>query len=105
MPDSTRKSPKRKPSRTQDQRRKKHGEYHSGRKPSPRLRRQKPSGLSPRTKPTHIVDSQVYTKQHLAEVYGLRWAIETGVDHLKTTMNMNVLHCQTVAGVMKELTM
>jgi len=54
---------------------------------------------------TTLVDSQVYTKQHLAEAYGLRWAIETGFDHLKTTMNMNVLRCQTVAGVMKELTM
>jgi hypothetical protein len=25
---------------------------------------------------TTLVDSQVYTKQHLAEAYGLRWAIE-----------------------------
>lgn len=54
---------------------------------------------------TTLLDSQVYTKQSLAEVYGLRWTIETGFDHLKTTMNMNVLRCQTVAGVMKELTM
>jgi Transposase DDE domain len=54
---------------------------------------------------TTLLDAKVYTKQHLAEVYGLRWAIETGFDHLKTTMNMNVLRCQTVAGVMKELTM
>jgi len=54
---------------------------------------------------TTLLDPQVYTKQHLAEAYGLRWTIETGFDHLKTTMNMNVLRCQTVAGVMKELTM
>jgi hypothetical protein len=53
---------------------------------------------------TTLLDAQVYTKQHLAEVYGLRWTIETGFDHLKTTMNMNVLRCQTVEGVMKELT-
>jgi Transposase DDE domain len=54
---------------------------------------------------TTLLDSQHYTKQHLAEAYGLRWTIETGFDHLKTTMNMNVVRCQTVAGVMKELTM
>lgn len=54
---------------------------------------------------TTLFDSEVYTKQHLAEAYGLRWTIETGFEHLKTTMNMNVLRCQTVSGVMKELTM
>jgi hypothetical protein len=54
---------------------------------------------------TTLLDAQVCTKQHLAEVYGLRWTIETGFDHLKTTMNMNVLRCQSVDGVMKELTM
>jgi hypothetical protein len=54
---------------------------------------------------TTLLDAQVYTKQHLAEVYGLRWTIETGFDHLKTTMNMNVLRCQSVDGIMKELTM
>jgi hypothetical protein len=54
---------------------------------------------------TTLLNSQVYTKQRLAQVYGLRWAIETGFDHLKTTMNMNVLRCQSVSGVMKELTM
>jgi hypothetical protein len=54
---------------------------------------------------TTLLDPQGYTKQHLAEAYGLRWTIETGFDHLKTTMNMNVLRCQSVSGVMKELTM
>ncbi len=41
----------------------------------------------------------------LAEAYGLRWTIETCFKHLKTTMKMDVLRCQTVAGVLKELTM
>ena len=54
---------------------------------------------------TTLLDSQVYTRQQLAEVYGLRWTIETCFDHLKTSMNMDVLRCQTVCGVMKELTM
>jgi hypothetical protein len=31
--------------------------------------------------------------------------VETAFDHLKTTMKMDVLHCQTVEGVLKELTM
>ena len=31
------------------------------------------------------------------------WHIETCFDHLKTTMNMNVLRCTTVDGVKKEL--
>jgi hypothetical protein len=54
---------------------------------------------------TTLLDAQIYTRERLAEVYGLRWTIETCFDHLKTTMNMNVLRCQTVVGVMKELVM
>jgi hypothetical protein len=41
----------------------------------------------------------------LAEAYGLRWSIETCLAHLKTTMKMDVLRCQTVRGIEKELTM
>src|SRR5690606_31628025 len=37
--------------------------------------------------------------------YRLRWSIETSFRHLKTTMQMDVLRCQTVRGVTKELTM
>lgn len=54
---------------------------------------------------TTLLDAEVYTKAALAEAYGLRWNIETCFAHLKTTMKMDVLHCQTVRGVMKELTM
>jgi hypothetical protein len=54
---------------------------------------------------TTLLDAQVYTKAKLAEVYRLRWTIETCFAHLKTTMNMDVLRCQTVRGVLKELTM
>jgi hypothetical protein len=54
---------------------------------------------------TTLVDPKVYTPQRLAEAYGLRWTIETCFDHLKTTMKMDVLRCQTVRGVMKELVM
>jgi hypothetical protein len=54
---------------------------------------------------TTLLDPQRYPKEKLAEAYGLRWTIETAFGHLKTTMKMNVLHCQTVQGVLKELTM
>jgi hypothetical protein len=31
------------------------------------------------------------------------WQIETDIGHLKTTLGMDVLHCKTEAGVLKEL--
>ena len=34
-----------------------------------------------------------------------RWQIEVNFRHLKTTMGMEVLHCKTVVGVLKELHM
>jgi hypothetical protein len=54
---------------------------------------------------TTLLDPVRYPKKDLAEAYGLRWTVETAFDHLKTTMKMDVLHCQTVQGVLKELTM
>jgi hypothetical protein len=35
---------------------------------------------------------------------GCDYKIETSRAHLKTTMRMDVLHCKTVPGVLKELT-
>lgn len=54
---------------------------------------------------TTLLDPQVYTAEKLAEIYGLRWTIETSFGHIKTTMKMDVLRCQTVRGILKELTM
>ena len=54
---------------------------------------------------TTLLDPARYPKEKIAEAYGLRWTIETAFGHLKTTMKMDVLHCQTVQGVLKELTM
>jgi hypothetical protein len=54
---------------------------------------------------TTLLDPQVYSAERLAEAYGLRWTIETCFGHLKTTMKMDILRCQTVRCVMKELTM
>lgn len=54
---------------------------------------------------TTLLDEQAWPDEKIAELYGCRWRIETCFDHLKTTMKMNVLKCQTVDGVMKELAM
>ena len=54
---------------------------------------------------TTLLDAHVYTTDQLAEAYGLRWTIETCFGHLKTTMKMDVLRCQSVRGVIKELAM
>lgn len=54
---------------------------------------------------TTLLDPRRYPKQKLAEAFRLRWNIETAFGHLKTTMKMDVLRCQTVEGVLKELTM
>jgi hypothetical protein len=54
---------------------------------------------------TTLLDPRRYPKEKLAEAYGLRWHVETCFRHLKTTMRMDVLRCQSVEGVLKELTM
>ena len=36
--------------------------------------------------------------ERIAALYGQRWDIETCFDHLKTTMGMNTLRCQTTGG-------
>jgi hypothetical protein len=54
---------------------------------------------------TTLVDPVAYPATALAELYGQRWQIELNFRHLKKTMGMDVLHCQTVAGVQKELAM
>ena len=53
---------------------------------------------------TTLLDAKKYPAQALAELYGQRWQIETNLRHLKQTMKMDVLRCETVNGVLKELT-
>jgi hypothetical protein len=53
---------------------------------------------------TTLVDAEQYPAEELTSLYGIRWSIETNLGHLKTTMGMDVLHCESVEGVMKELT-
>jgi len=52
---------------------------------------------------TTLIDSVRYPAEELSRLYGGRWQIETNFAHLKTTLGMDVLRCQTVDGVLKEL--
>jgi hypothetical protein len=52
---------------------------------------------------TTLLDPERYPAKGLAHLYGLRWAVETDLRHLKQTLRMDVLRCQGVEGVLKEL--
>jgi hypothetical protein len=52
---------------------------------------------------TTLLDPTRYPKQEIARLYGLRWEQETNFRHLKTTMRMEQLKCQTPEGAIKEL--
>jgi IS4 transposase len=54
---------------------------------------------------TTLLDRRRYAPRALARLYGLRWTVETNLAHLKTTLGLDVLHCKTFVGVMKELMM
>jgi hypothetical protein len=54
---------------------------------------------------TTLLDPVAYPKKDIADLYLTRWQIEVNFRHLKTTMGMEVLHCKSVAGVLKELYM
>lgn len=54
---------------------------------------------------TTLLDARRHPAKELARLYGLRWGAEINLRHLKTTLGMDVLHCTTVAGVLKELTL
>jgi hypothetical protein len=53
---------------------------------------------------TTLLDAGIYRVVDLAELYRQRWQVETALAHLKTAMQMEVLHCKTVPSVLKELT-
>jgi Transposase DDE domain len=52
---------------------------------------------------TTLLDPVAYPKEAIANLYLSRWQIEVNFRHLKTTMGMEVLHCKSVEGVLKEL--
>jgi Transposase DDE domain len=53
---------------------------------------------------TTLLNPVEYPATEVAELYGRRWQVETHLRHLKQTLRMDVLRCQTVEGVLKELT-
>ena len=52
---------------------------------------------------TTLLDPQLYPLEALAELHRQRWQAELHLRDLKTTMNMDVLKCKTVDGVLKEI--
>jgi Transposase DDE domain len=52
---------------------------------------------------TSLLDAAAYPAEALAELYFRRWQVEINIRHLKITMKMDVLRCETLEGVLKEL--
>jgi hypothetical protein len=50
-----------------------------------------------------LLDAGAYPATALADLYRQRWSVETDLAHLKTTLGMDTLRCETEAGVAKEL--
>jgi hypothetical protein len=53
---------------------------------------------------TTRLDAEIYRVANLAALSRRRWPVETALSPLKTTMQMEVLHGQTVPGVLEALT-
>jgi hypothetical protein len=53
---------------------------------------------------TTLLDPEIYPADELMDLRLRRWDVETNIGHLKTTMKMDVLHCQDEQGIRKELT-
>lgn len=54
---------------------------------------------------TTLTDAAHYSARELAELYYRRWDVELFFRDLKTTMGLDVLRCQTCAGVRNEIRM
>jgi hypothetical protein len=52
---------------------------------------------------TTLLDPLLYPRDAVAELYGVRWQVETHFGELKTTLKMRKLKCKTEDGVRKEL--
>lgn len=52
---------------------------------------------------TTLLDPILYPREKVAELYGLRWSVETHFAELKTTLRMRRVKSQTPDGVRKEL--
>jgi hypothetical protein len=54
---------------------------------------------------TTLLEATEYPAEALAALYRRRWQVETNLRHLKTTLGLDVLRCQSVDGVLKEMWM
>jgi hypothetical protein len=54
---------------------------------------------------TTLLDRRRYPKSALARLYEQRWRVEVNLKHLKGTLGLDVLRCETRKGVLKELLM
>jgi hypothetical protein len=61
------------------------------------------SGKVTLTMVTTLLDPARYSAAAITDLRMQRWGVETNLAHLKTTMEMDILRCQTVQGVLKEL--
>jgi hypothetical protein len=52
---------------------------------------------------TTLLEATVYPAEAVADLYYRRWQVELNFRHMKITMKMDVLRCETVDGVLKEL--
>lgn len=52
---------------------------------------------------TTLLDPKRYPKEKIAELYGVRWTVETHFAELKTTLRMRKVKSKTATGVQKEL--
>jgi hypothetical protein len=52
---------------------------------------------------TTLLDAATYSASALANLYYRRWQVEINFRHIKISMKMDVLRCETVDGVLKEL--
>src|SRR5262245_35294859 len=52
---------------------------------------------------TTLLDAAAYPADDVATLYFRRWLVEVNFRHIKTTMKMDGLRCETVDGVLKEL--
>jgi hypothetical protein len=54
---------------------------------------------------TTLLDAELYPASALADLYYRRWQVEVNFRNIKIGMKMDVLRCETVEGVLKELAM
>jgi len=52
---------------------------------------------------TSLTDSEVYTREDIAELYGYRWNVELDIRHIKQTLGLDHVRCKTPQMVRLEM--